>query len=575
MGNHMKSAKYFVRGLLFFSSSLLLIGGFQNCSGGFKVSAPLGSGEFSSTSGGTNPSNPSKVCSTGTGQSSIPASVRLMSGRELTNSVSDLMGTSPILTKGAVVKQEGKEGFDNETAFLKMDGLTFEKLLLISQTVATEFTKKTPNGIPSCLSTAPAPGGPTSLACSKAVVLASAALAYRRPLVQTESAQLSTLVDNSYAAAAASDKYVASTEAGIIAVLLSPQFLYYLPRTATEGEAGAPANLADWELAGRLASMLWGSVPDNALRAAAASGTLRTQELPAQLDRMLKDAKGSRFYEGFFSQWLGLYKLEGWNADRTAYPNWSDSLLQSIKTETQMFTTTIAKENRSVMDLIDARYSFVDENLAKLYGIGGVTGPAFRQVSLPANRAGLMTQASFLTVTSASNHTSPIRRGFWTLARMLCAPPPPPPPNVQPLPLDPNSPVMTEASIRGLLASHSTNPVCASCHTKMDPIGLSFENYNGIGEYRSSYTNGTAIDSRTGLMPNGQNFSSVLEMQKSFENSDEFRTCFATKLITYATGNTIAKGTYACEVKSVTDAVVREKGFQDVVKALLQGPFLR
>ena len=520
------------------------------------------------------PTPPPELCPPNAVPAPIPASVRLLTSRELTNSVSDILGTSVLLTKGAFVKQEGKEGFDNETAFLSIDGLTFEKLLLISQSVATEFAKKTPTGIASCLSTAPAPGGPASLACSKAVVLNAATLAYRRPLVQIETSQLGTLVDNSFAGAAANDKYVASTEAGIIAVLLSPQFLYYLPRSATEGEAGAPANLADWELAGRMAGMLWGSVPDANLRASAANGSLRSQSLSTQLDRMLKDIKGSRFYEGFFAQWLGLYKLEGWNADKVTYPTWSASLLQSMRTETETFALNVAKGNKSPIDLIDARYSYLDENMAKHYGIGGVTGTSFREVALPSNRAGLLTQASFLTVTSASNHTSPIRRGNWTLARILCDPPAPPPPNVKPLPMEPGTGI-TEPSIRALLASHSTNPVCASCHTKMDPIGLSYENYNGIGEYRSTYKDGTTVDATTGRLPNGQSFQNILEMQRSFETSEEFKNCFTTKLITYATGNSVPKGTFVCESKPVKDLIVREKGFQDVLKALLQSPFLK
>ena len=256
-------------------------------------------------------------------------------------------------------------------------------------------------------------------------------------------------------------------------------------------------------------------MPDDALLAAADRGTLaRPATLVVQVRRMLRDPKSHSLVENFGGQWLQVRKLESVKPDRKRFPEFDEYLRLSMRRETEMFFESIVREDRSILDFIDANYTYLNERLARFYNIPNVQGAEFRKVSFAAeaHRGGLLGQASVLTVSSYANRTSPVLRGKWVLENLVGAPPPPPPP-----PPPPNVPALQETpqgtvarSMRERLEQHRTNPVCASCHRLMDPLGFALENFDGIGQWRTKVAD-TQIDV-SGVLPDGTNFSGLEEM---------------------------------------------------------------
>ncbi len=290
-----------------------------------------------------------------------------------------------------------------------------------------------------------------------------------------------------------------------------------------------------YELASRLSYFLWSSMPDDELMECAAKGTLRKPAvLAAEVRRMLKNPKSAALAENFGGQWLEFRALESLEPDRDLYPEFDEYLRISMEKETEMFIESIMHEDRSILDFLDGKYTFVNERLAKFYNIPGVKGPEFRRVDLSGNpqRGGVLGQASVLAVSSYATRTSPVLRGKWILENIINDPPPPPPPGVPNLDV---AEVGTSVSLRQQMEKHRSNAICASCHQRMDPLGFGLENYNAIGEWRS-HDGKFEIDS-SGLLPDGSSFKGPEGLKHVLAGDpDTFARCITEKLLTYALG---------------------------------------
>jgi hypothetical protein len=366
-------------------------------------------------------------------------------------------------------------------------------------------------------------------ACVDRILTALAHRAYRRPVTRAEVAALTRFV----ALAKANGQ---STEQGIQlaieAMLVSPGFLFRIERDPAD-----PAKVhqvSDVELASRLSYFLWTSMPDDELLELAESGRLRAPGmLDAQLKRMLADPRSSALADNFAGQWLELRNLDVVKPDPQKFPEWGPDLRDAMKTETCLFFDYVLRENRPLADFLDAKYTFLNDRLAKFYGIAGVTGADFRRVELSTpERGGLLGQASVLTVSSYPTRTSVVIRGKYILQNILGSPPPPPPPDV---PLLDESAVGTSASLRQQMETHRANAMCASCHSKMDVLGFGLENYDGIGKWRTM--DGKFPVDSSGTLPDGKSFTGPAEMRAALTTQlPEFARCMVEKMLTYAIG---------------------------------------
>ena len=376
----------------------------------------------------------------------------------------------------------------------------------------------------------PEPGAP-SAGCAGRILGRFASRAWRRPVTQDELARLLRLVE---LAEKQGDSFENGVRLAVKAILVSPQFLFRIERdSAAEAPEGVRA-LNDYELASRLSYFLWSSMPDEELFRLAAAGRLRAPAtLRAQVKRMLADPKAAALAENFAGQWLELRNLATVSPDSQAFPEFDEELRESMKKETTLFFDAVAREDRPIHDFLDGRFTFVNERLARHYGIPGVQGPEFRRVQLDGvTRSGILTQASVLTVTSYPTRTSPVLRGLWVLENILGVPPPPPPPNVPALE---EKDLGKAVSLRQQLERHRADPACGVCHNRMDAIGFGFENYNAIGGWRT-HDGSFPVDS-AGALPGNKSFASSAELKKILlEQKDEFAGAFAEKLLTYALG---------------------------------------
>jgi hypothetical protein len=292
--------------------------------------------------------------------------------------------------------------------------------------------------------------------------------------------------------------------------------------------------ISDYELATRLSYFLWSSMPDDTLLALAGEAKLHeTATLDAQVARMLADPKSEGFATNFAGQWLELRNLDQLSPDPKKFPDFDADLREAMRRETQLFFGAVLRDDRPITDFIDGGYSFLNERLAALYGIPGVTGRNFRRVELDgAQRSGVLTQASVLAITSHPNRTSPVRRGIWLLENILAAPPPPPPNDVPPLP---EKEIGATVSLRSQMEKHRADPNCAVCHTKMDGLGFGLENYNPVGAWRT-HDGPFAIDP-AGELPGNKRFSTPAEMKQILlGEKSAFTRCLTEKLMTFALG---------------------------------------
>ena len=367
--------------------------------------------------------------------------------------------------------------------------------------------------------------------CAKTVLTTLARRAYRRPLTADDVRAL--LV--SYEAGRKGTSFEAGIEWALETILVDPEFLFRIERDPVNVPSGISHRVSDIELASRLSFFLWSSIPDDQLLDLAARGQLKTPAiLERQVRRMLADPRSKTLVTNFASQWLGIRRLSVVTPDPTAFPDFDENLRQAFQQETELFLESQLAEDHSVADLLTANYTFVNERLARHYGIPNIYGNHFRRVELADDqRRGLLGQGSILTVTSQANRTSPVLRGKWVLDNILGAPMPPPPPNVPAL--KENGEGGPPTSVRERMEQHRKNPVCASCHARMDPLGFALENFDGVGQWRTTEAH-VPLDT-SGLMPDGTKFNGPEELLSVLsKRREEFVTAFIEKLLTYSIG---------------------------------------
>jgi hypothetical protein len=373
------------------------------------------------------------------------------------------------------------------------------------------------------------PLGQHNAQCMRTDLAHLARLAYRRPVTSAELAKIDRLM---LAVEKSGLTQEQAMRVGMEAILVSPNFIYRIEHDQRDPKVVHEVD--DFELASRLSYFLWSSMPDETLLTLAADHQLSKPEvLNAQVKRMLEDKKSVALVDNFAGQWLELRNLDSVHPDPDQFPQFTKSLRQAMYTETHMFVTAMIQEDHSILDFIDGKYTYLNEKLADFYGIPGVKGPEFRRVSLDGTeRSGVLTQASVLTVTSYPTRTSPVLRGKWILENVLNTPPPPPPPGVGSI--DEKGGAL-RGTMRQQMEKHRANPICAGCHTKMDPLGFALENYNAIGQWRTQDANQN-IDS-SGVLPSGKKFQGSAEMKAILAaNKDAFAECLTEKLMIYALG---------------------------------------
>jgi mono/diheme cytochrome c family protein len=366
--------------------------------------------------------------------------------------------------------------------------------------------------------------------CARTILARLAHRAFRRPVTGDDVEPLLAF----YQKGRANGDFETGIQSAIEAMLVSPEFLFRIEKDPAGAEASAAHRVSDIELASRLSFFLWSTIPDNELLDLAERGKLKDPAtLERQVRRMLDDPRADALVENFAGQWLHLRNVETVKPDPVLLP-FDEALRQAFLTETSLFVDSIFREDRSLLDLLSANYTFVNQRLAEHYGIPRVYGSQFRRVAIAdANRRGILGQGSVLTVTSYPNRTSVVQRGKWILENLLGTPPPPPPPDVPELKAAPHGKVL---SMREQMEVHRTNPTCAACHGRMDPIGFALENYDAVGRWRGEDA-GAAIDA-SGRLPDGTVFDGPAGLNQLLltKYRDDFVRTATEKLLTYALG---------------------------------------
>jgi len=405
--------------------------------------------------------------------------------------------------------------------------------------------------------------------CAQRILSNLARRAYRRPV---DDEDLKPLLEF-YRQGRAEGGFDAGIEMALSSVLVNPQFLFHIERDPPGVPPGTAYRIEGAELASRLSFFLWSSMPDDELLDLAASGELNKPEvLEKQVRRMLSDQRSRSLASNFAGQWLHLRNLEAVVPDMRLFPDFDDNLRQALRQETELFFESIVREDRSVLDLVKADSTYLNQRLAKHYGIPHVYGSRFRRVSLDegSRRGGLLRQGSVLTVTSYATRTSPVIRGKWVLENLLGAPPPPPPADVPALK---DNTVSSTLSVRQRLAEHRANDACASCHNLMDPVGFALENFDAVGRWRM-VEEGKAIDASGGL-PDGSEFMGVSGLERALLDRPElFVRTLTEKLLTFALGRGVEHYDAPAIRQIVRDAQNDNYRFSQLVLGIVQStPF--
>jgi mono/diheme cytochrome c family protein len=405
--------------------------------------------------------------------------------------------------------------------------------------------------------------------CARRIVSTLARRAYRQPASDADV----DLLMNFYQSGRKNATFDAGIENALAFLLTAPKFLFRTESVPANVAPGSAYRVSDLELASRLSFFLWSSIPDDELLNVAGQGKLKDPEiLEQQVKRMLTDPKSAALVRNFAGQWLYLRNLPSSKPDGHEFPNFDDNLRQSFRRETELFFESIMRENRSVLDLLNANYTFVNERLARHYGIKNVYGTRFRRVTLSdQTRMGLLGQGSILTVTSYPNRTSPVLRGKWILENILGTPPPPPPPNVPPL--KENDETSKPRSVRELLEEHRKSPACAGCHAVMDPLGFSLENFDGIGEWRGKDHSGP-IDA-SGQLADGTKVEGPVTLRQALlKRPEQFVGTVTEKLLTYSLGRGLEAYDMPVVRGIVRDAARNEYRFSSLITSIVKSiPF--
>ncbi|MEA2696919.1 MAG: hypothetical protein QOI66_1190 [Myxococcales bacterium] len=507
-----------------FLSSVLLLG--VGCTGSIDETGP-----GSSPSGGGGSGNPGNPGNPGTGNNPLPpgakepgrVTLRRLNQTEYDNTVRDLLGTLSHPAK-AFLSDTVANGFDNNGDSLTLSPVRLQQYQQAAETLATEALApplRTQN-----LSCDPAAGD----ACVRTFLTTLGQRAYRRPLTDDEIARYLTLAGKVRTAGGSPDEVI---NAVLQALLVSPNFLFR-PEFDPDPKSLTPHLLAPYELASRLSYLVYASMPDDALFTAAKTGKLAAvKDVQAQLQRMLADPK-SRLSQNYAEQWLGVRTVETAQPDPKLYPAFNAALGASMKREVDLFFDEFVRQNLPIDQLLTANFTYLDDSLAKHYGVPAVGGTDLSRVTLSTpQRGGLFGMGALLVATSRGNRTSPVSRGRFTLDALMCADPPPPPGNFMP----PTEDTITATDARTFLENHRMNPACASCHNQMDPIGLALENYDAIGAWRDT-DHGKPIDV-SGVLLDGTKFSGRAELETALAKDPRVGSCLAKNLMAYSLGRSV------------------------------------
>lgn len=404
-------------------------------------------------------------------------------------------------------------------------------------------------------------------ACAKRVLATLLRRAYRRPVTDVDINRILPF----YRSGRREADFDAGIEAALSAVLVSREFLFRVERVPPGVAAETPYRVSDLDLASRLSFFLWSSIPDDELLDLAERGELgKPGVLAQQVRRMLADARSRSLVSNFAGQWLHLRNLDSITPDARLFPDFDDNLRQSFRRETELLLEEVVREDRSVLDLLKTDHTWLNERLARHYGIPHVYGPRFRRVTLGpgGERGGLLRHGSVLTVTSYATRTSPVVRGKWVLENLLGTPPPPPPPNVPAL--DDNT-VSASLPVRERLKQHRANAACASCHNVIDPVGFALENFDAVGRWRN-VEEGQPVDA-TGGLPDGQQFTGVAGLEDALLRRPEvFVSTLSEKLLTFALGRGIEPYDGPAVREVVRKARAADYRFSAIVGAIVESP---
>ena len=406
--------------------------------------------------------------------------------------------------------------------------------------------------------------------CAREILSTLAGRAYRRPVTDDD---LDVLMPF-YADGAAAGGFERGIQQGLERLLVSPEFLFRIERDPADVTPGDSYRVSDLELASRLSFFLWSSIPDDRLLDRAMAGELRDPAvLEAEVRRMLADERARALTDNFAEQWLYLRDIETKEPDPAFFPEFDENLRQAFSRETELFIDSILRGGGPVTDLLTADYTFINERLARHYGIPHVYGSHFRRVSLAdTERRGLLGQGGILTLTSYATRTSPVLRGKWILENLMAAPPPPPPPDI---------PALAETaddgaalSMRAAMERHRANPACASCHAQMDPLGFALENFDAIGRWRDRGESNDAIDA-SGVLPDGSAFEGPAGMREALLRDERrFVATITEKLLTYALGRNVESFDMPAVRAIVRDAAADDYSFASIVVGIVESiPF--
>jgi hypothetical protein len=405
--------------------------------------------------------------------------------------------------------------------------------------------------------------------CARRILSSLARRAYRRPASADE---IQTLV-NFYKSGRKQAGFEAGIQSALERMLVSFNFLFRIVNAPPNAAAGAAYRLSDIDLASRLSFFIWNSIPDEELLNLAARGRLKDPAiLEQQVRRMLRDTRSHALISSFASQWLTVRKVQTWQPDILVFPDWDENLRDAFLEETETFLESQFREDRSIVDLISADYSFVNERLAKHYNIPNIYGDRFQRATFADGvRGGLLGQGGILTVTSYPDRTTPVIRGFWVLENLLGIPPPPPPPDVPDLAVVNSD--GRKRTLREQMELHRTNPACATCHVRMDPLGFALENFDAIGRYRTA-SDGIAIDASS-VLADGTAIDGVRGLRQYVLNHrSEYINTFTTKLLMYALGRHVTHHDNPAIRKIVRDAAAADYRWSAIILGIVKSmPF--